>query len=197
MRVAFERTFSVAVICGLFVLVGFASYASFGYGKDILKAYVFSGSWQRTAGTISASNAVQGCGRGGRGYYLKVVYTYIANEIKYTSDRVWLGNDYCSGKFGAESMAAQYLIGSTTFVYFNPAAPGESVLVNETVENGTVFLFLLLAAVPLGAVILVFKAFSQAKRQARNSPSLEQVLFRRAQLDRSIRVEIQERKRGG
>jgi hypothetical protein len=195
MRSAFERIFVWVIIGGLLALVGFATHMAYRYGVDIYKAYVLSGTWESTTGTIASSKATQDCGKGGRGYSLDVTYNYIVGGTEFKSAQIWFGNGYCSGKSGADIMVSRYLVGAQTFVYFNPKAPYESVLVRGHVENGTIFLFLLMLCAPLGAIALLIKSAVVARQQPR-PPSIAEILKRREQLDRSIRVEIQERSNG-
>lgn len=195
MRTTLERLFLAAIACGLIAVACFSTVMAFRHGAEIHTAYVLSDSWVRTTGKITSSKAVKGCGKGGSGHYLDVVYTYTVDRREYQSSKVWFGNGYCSGKAGVDSKVAEFLVGANTSVYFNPRSPAESVLVRGGAENGTVFLFLISLCFPLGAVALVVWSVIQARKQPK-PPSITAMLSRREQLDRGIRIEIQERKNG-
>jgi hypothetical protein len=191
-QTVFERIFLWVIMSAMLALVGVATFAAYSYGVDIYRAYVLSDAWEKSTGTIASSRAVKGCGKGGSGYALDVTYRYKVDGVEFTSDKVWFGNGYCHGKAGAEGRAARYLVGAQTFVYFNPRAPAESVLVRGRVENGTIFLFLLLLTAPLGAMALLVMSVVTDRRLP-PPPSIQDMLRRREQIDRSIRIEIQER----
>lgn len=195
MRALLERCFLVLVGLALLAFVIFGAYGAIGYGTAIYRAYALSDNWPSVPGVVTSSAAIQGCGRVGVGYYLSVRYRYAVNNVEYFGDRVWLGNGYCSGRVGAEAMAAKFVPGTSRFVYVNPNMPSDSVLISGRVENGTIFLFLLLASIPVAAVILAARAVMDYRRQSRSHLGADQVLMRRALIDRGIRLEIEERKR--
>jgi hypothetical protein len=195
MRRALEHLLLAGIACVMLGFVGFATFASYRYGTEMLRAYVESPSWQTTAGTITSSRAVKGCARSGIGYYLEVKYRYNVRDREHASDKVWFGNGYCSGRSSVEAVASTYPAGNKVTVFFNPASPDESVLVRGQVANGTVFLFLLLLlAGPVGLIIFIWRTVSEARKQGRTVLRMEALLRRKESLDRGIRLEIDERR---
>lgn len=138
----------VLILFGV-VINGISVFAAVDYGRAIYRAHITSRTWNVTGSEIVESSAIRGCGRGSS-YYLGVKYKYRVDGKSYTNDRVSFGNGYCSGKSGAESMAANYALGSFTYVYYDPLNPSESVLTKGGTENGTYFLFVLFLLTPLG-----------------------------------------------
>jgi len=193
LRRFFEVGFLVLVVALVLGCVGVAVHGAISYGSAIYRAYVVSDKWPSVIGVITASEAIQGCGRSGRGYFLRVGFRYSVNGIEYSGDRFWFGNGICVGRFEAEGVAAKFVPGASRFVYVNPLDPAESVLVSGRVENGTVPGFLFLAALPVMAMFFGVRLV-MAIRRSRPSPlDIEQALMRRELIDRGIRLEIEER----
>jgi len=187
-------TLIVVVVIAL-ACVGFTTYIAAKMGFEIYQAYVVSPEWPSANGTVVKSEAVKGCGKGGSSYSLEVSYTFQVAGKNYSNRKIWFGNGYCSGKVGAELMAAEFSSAKSRFVYFDPNDPNKAVLFRGAVENGTISLFLLMSAISMGAFIFGGKMFFDLRRE--DPPvNIPAMLKRREQLDRSIRVEIEERLRG-
>jgi hypothetical protein len=193
MRSLLDRLFVAALVLLFIAFVAFSAYGTFRYGRDVFRAYVLSNSWHSVPGTITSSRAVQGCGRSRYGYYLEVTYRYHVDGNELVSNRVWFGNGYCSGKAAVTAKAAEFVAGTSRSVYVNTTDSTDSVLVRGKVENGTMFLLSLLSATSAGALILISRAAQDARISNRSRQNVEQLLIRREKLDRSIRIEIEER----
>ena len=198
MRALIDRLFiliSLLVVVAVAIsFTAFAAYSASTTGLAIYQAYAVSPSWASTLGSVVKSEARRGCGKGGSGYYLDVTYQYQVNGTGYTSNRVWFGNGYCDGKVGTELVANEFQAATSRFVYYDPQNPGEAVLFRGTVDNGTIFGFLLMTAITTGALVFGLRVIADLRKK---EPTIDiaAMLKRREELDRSIRIEIEERQR--
>lgn len=188
------RLILLAVIAIALSFTAFAAYIASTMGFAIYQAYVVSPSWASTLGSVVKSEARRGCGKGGSGYYLDVTYKYEVKGTSYTSSKVWFGNGYCDGKAGTELIANEFHAATSRFVYYDPNNPGEAVLFRCTVDNGTIFVFLLMSAITTGALVFGLKIIGDI-RTKEHGVDIPAILKRREELDRSIRIEVEERLR--
>ena len=190
----FTQVFLLVVVAAAISFTAFAVYSASTTGFAIYQAYVVSPSWSSTQGSIVKSEARRGCGKSGSRYYLDVTYQYQVNGTIYTSNRVWFGNGYCDDKISTELLANKFQTANSRFVFYDPQNPTEAVLFRGTVDNGTIFGFLLMTAITAGALACGLKFVADLRRKE-STIDMAALLRRREALDRSIRIKIEGRQR--
>lgn len=133
-----------------------AGVACFIYGRRSFKTARDSKKWPTVEGIVLESGTEVMSGFEGRAIGAKVKYEYEAGGVKYTSDRISVGQYGTGGGGHAKAEAARYPAGKKVTVYYDPKNPGQALL-----EPGGALLlsaFLLFFAamlIPLGLLFFV------------------------------------------
>ena len=84
--------------------------------------------WSVVSGEIPQSEIKESRGRYGRYYTPRVSYEYRVNGVTYSGWRVVFGDASFTSDASARERAASLQVGNQVKVYYNPRAPGQSVL---------------------------------------------------------------------
>ena len=130
-----------------------------------------SRSWPTVDGQVASSNVERRWASREDGpmqdYIFEVWYSYYVDGKDYISDQVYPGQEWTKFRHEAEAVAAHYPQGGRVKVYYDPKAPGSSVLepdrvpvmVNARLGGGIVLI--LFGFLSLGALIKRFTADDQ------------------------------------
>jgi hypothetical protein len=135
-----KNTGSNAVIL-ILALVGFGVVFG-GFGLYRYQTAKKSLTWPSTTGTISYARAESHKADKGYQYMPSVRYAYVVNQKSYTGNRITASDTYEKTKSRADVILRDYPVGGAVTVYYDPAKPGDSVLVTGMKAN----VYLLMAA---------------------------------------------------
>jgi hypothetical protein len=111
---------------GIFLLIGIGlTY----WGWTILQNARASASWPTADGIVTRSQVTHSTdAEGGDSYQPQVTYTYSANNSTYENNTIKFGENSYSSRRKADEIAANYPIGKSVTVYYDPEKPDRSVL---------------------------------------------------------------------
>jgi len=111
---------------GIFLLVG-AGLTFWGW--NILQNARASASWPTADGIVTRSQVSHSTdAEGGDSYQPQVTYKYSANNSTYENNTIKFGENSYSSRRKADEIAANYPIGKSVAVYYDPEKPDRSVL---------------------------------------------------------------------
>ena len=182
-------TLVVLLIATLFLSftawMGVQTYRS---GADFYERIWSSPHWTTVQGNIVDVQAYRGCGKGGRGYSLDVQYTYQIGTTTYTNDRMYFGSSSCHSKAVHEQRKTQFPIGGIVPVYVDPDQAMNAVLNREHGRFSPLFGLLIGLTLLFATLIPIRFALRAWKDNQHQTQRLADVLLRRSEIDRSIRV---------
>lgn len=145
-------------------VVGFDSFFAWTVYRQIRAGQT----WQRTIGTITASDLVTGVGSKGKTTYRpRISYTFSVGDKSFIGSTVEIGDVAGTGRKHADRIVRAYPPGSKRPIYFDPNDPGNSALL-VGVQPGT--LMMLMVALPFNAVLLGAAAFLFRARRLAEDP---------------------------
>lgn len=118
-----------------------------------------SKNWPSTTGTVLSATVAAGRtpGRNGVSYYPLVVYQYTIDGQHYTGNRLGFGSQV---GVGIQSLAARglanYPVGGSVPVYYNPNNPADAVLERRASGNWGNVLVLVILLAAMGIVLTSF-----------------------------------------
>lgn len=135
----------ISAICAMIVpvvIIGGVIYLitrQTGRAREVAAA---SMAWPSTSGTVVRS-FVEVSGGGGDSavsHFPRVIYEYEVGGTTYRSSQLRAGDQFARKSAGSHMAAMEvtdrYPEGSSVTVYYNPANPGESALIRDTVLGG-------------------------------------------------------------
>lgn len=128
----------------ILVVFGVAAILFSLYQRKKMRA---SENWPQVTGTITKVDLVQDIDRDSAEYSVYVLYEYVVNDSRHTGNRIELNRRSYVRKKSAQARFEEYPVNSSVVVYFNPANPGEAVLVRSAPHN---ILYLVLGILSLG-----------------------------------------------
>jgi len=144
--------------CGLgFMALWLAFWALITLGADAVLAYCalrqcWAYTYASTQGTVLRTNITSSTdSEGGTSYTPEVKYAFQVGGVKYNSDRISYLFVSSSSK-AANDVLARFPVGKPTTVYYNPASPGDSVLLRGIDGMG---LFVGIFFLPFNVIMLV------------------------------------------
>ena len=131
---------------GVFLAIGGGlSY----WGWNIVQDAKASSAWPTAEGTVTSSEVARVSNAdGGVTYSPEITYEYIANNIQHEGHTIKFGENTYDNKRKADGIVADYAIGKTVIVYYDPLEPERSVL--EPGASGGSFI-----ALAIGVLFLV------------------------------------------
>jgi hypothetical protein len=122
-----------------------------------------SRAWPSITGTILSSNVVAGRrpGRNGVSYHPSVMYEYHVNGQRYMGNRISFGAQVGTGiSSWAQNKLAQYPVGASVAVHYNPLNPADAVLESGAAASWSMFL---IPAILIVAMIVFLVSFGVIK----------------------------------
>lgn len=133
----------VFIISGLAVLI---------YGIGVVRDARNCGTWPKTEGRVTSSDAQVVSREKGRGVYApNVAYSFQVATKRYESSRLTLVPRNYPSLQQTESILARYPVGAKVTVYYDPKSPENCVLVTTT--TGTEWAYALGGALMIGVGI--------------------------------------------
>lgn len=182
-------TLSVVFVATLFLsFTAFMSVQTYHSGFLLYERFWSSQHWKQVSGRIVNVQAYPGCGRGGRGYNLDLKYEYQIGTDTYTNFSIFLGPEKCYSWSELAQLKAQFQVGRTVPIYVDPHRPVNAVLVRELGRVSTIFIFLIELSLLFATLISIRFALREWKENKQQTRKLADVLLRRSEIDRSVRV---------
>lgn len=188
MRKIFDTLSAVLVVTLFLSFTAFMSVQTFSSGFLLYERFWSSQNWNQVPGRIFKVQAYRGCGRGGRGYNLDLKYEYQIGTDTYTNYAIFLGPEKCYSWSELAQLKGQFPIGRTVPVYVDPHRPVNAALVRELGRASTIFIFLIELSLLFATLIPIRFALREWKENKHQMRKLADVLLRRSEIDRSIRV---------
>ena len=123
----------------LALVFGFVGIVLFAIGYSFYEDAMAVSGWPTTTGTITSSRVVSQTERDRREtrreytyYRAEVEYRYTVDGQRYTSDDIGSSGYRTTDRQEIESTVAQYPVGETVTVYYDPEKPERAVLTTET-----------------------------------------------------------------
>jgi len=111
---------------GIFLLIGLGLSV---WGWTILQDARASASWPSVEGRVISSEVTRSTDADGAvSYSPEVTYSYTVENASYTNGRIKFGENAYGNRNKAEEIAANYPVGRTVTVYYEPEQPALSVL---------------------------------------------------------------------
>ncbi len=125
-RNIFRSCLEALLFGGIFLALGGGlSY----WGWNILQDAQASSTWPTAEGRVTSSEVARvSDADGGVTYSPKIIYEYTANGVQYEGHTIKFGENTYGSKRKADGIAADYAIGKTVIVYYDPQEPERSVL---------------------------------------------------------------------
>jgi len=99
-----------------------------GFGGGVIYQGTKTQRWPQTEGTVLTSDIYITHGKGGPSYHNRIRYAYQVGESSYTNDRVQIGYGGTDA-FRAQATLSEFAVSAAVPVYYDPTAPGSSVLI--------------------------------------------------------------------
>ena len=161
-----------ARVMGLVVGLAFIGAGLISIAAVIQQAHDGSASlqWPTAVGVVEQASLDRGWTHGGeRTYSPHIVYRYAVMGREYSSDQITVGSSGTprpgeTGRQLAESILAQYPVGASIPVYYDPGAPARAVLEPGSVRGngGTLGLAISVLMTLLGILVLLVCARAPA-----------------------------------
>ncbi len=182
---------AVVLIATLFLsFVAFMSVQTYRSGALLYERFWSSQHWDQVQGKITEVQTYRGCGRGGRGFGLDLKYEYQIGTNTYTSDAIFIGPSKCYSQAKLDQLKRRFPIASTVPVYVDPHHPINAVLIRELGRGSIMFIFVIELALLLVTLIPIRFALRAWRDNQHQTQRLADVLLRRSEIDRSIRVAV-------
>lgn len=147
----------------LFILIG--GFVFFMWGLPPLKYASASRAWPSVSGEITRSE-VETYRKDGKTQYLPdIAYKYSIDGKNYSSSKVTVGDPpYTSNISPAKRMQAEYPVGKSVDVFYDPEVPSSSAL-RPGIQKNDIFLAVILGIFPLlGILILISGVRSKIRK---------------------------------
>jgi len=146
--------------CLIFFLV--FMFAGFGLVLTVMGArqvlnYFDSNDWESTSGEIIRSQLGITTDSDGDTYRPEVAYEYVVNDIRYINDRLRFdGGIYSSNRDNAARKVAQYEMGMTVSVFYDPTDPQEAVLERNLTTGIQTYLGVGIILLAIGIFLIIY-----------------------------------------
>lgn len=137
------------VIC---VIVGIAMIGFSIYQRSRLRE---SANWPQTMATITEARIVRETSQDSAEYHVHLSYDFVVDGRRYTGNRIEFNRHGYLRQRSAQEQLARFPLGSGVPAYFNPAKPGDAVLL-RTAPFQKLYLIMGIAMLTLSAVIVVW-----------------------------------------
>jgi len=97
-------------------------------------------SWSPVDGRVVSSDVTLGCGKGGKSYLPKVLYTYSFQGVAYTGTRIALDAKFCGAQAEATAISGRFPAGQAARVFVNRNQPSSSALLVGVLQANTIWL---------------------------------------------------------
>lgn len=153
-----QRARTIVVwVCSLLLLLpfgGFAAWVLADYRRERVD-------YRPVEATILEAAVRDGPGRGAN-YYPHVKYRYVVDARTFTSTRYRASGWSSDSPDGPQTIVSRYPVGSRQLAWYDPARPGEAVLVRE-LNWLALTLALLGCALPIGILIAYYRLRPDAR----------------------------------
>lgn len=149
-----KKTTKGNCIFGAFFFSLAACWCVFGlwFFTSALLASYSAADWPVAQGVVTSSDALKGCGKGGRSYFPRVRYRYSVGMTGYTASRIAFGSDACGSLMSTREIANRYPPNNAVAVHYNPVQPSEAVLMVKGVMFDT---YLGMTFTGLGLIVML------------------------------------------
>ena len=113
------------LLAGLFFVIGVIVLL---WGITSSQSAFKSVNWPSVSGMVTDAHMSSSSDNDGTTYSAKISYSYQVNGQVYGGSRVSFGDVSTSNSGDAQKVLARYPTGATVSVYYNPAAPSQTVL---------------------------------------------------------------------